>query len=345
MSRGRAQRTLDLVAASYEILTDIHPATVRAVCYKLFVARLIASMAKSETNKISRLLRIARERGEIPWDWIVDETREAERVSSWDSPEDFAKTVVSAYRRDYWSQQRCRLEVWSEKGTVRGTLAPVLEEYGVTFRVMHGYSSATAIWQIAQETADETRIALYVGDWDPSGLHMSEVDLVRRLGDYGAGIILIRIALSEDDTKSGLPQFNAEEKPSDPRHQWFVRKYGQRCFELDALDPPASCAIASSGLSVPRSILKRGIAARAWKRRSINPLSRSCKVGARRRRHHERARSGSRICRARLSRLSGRRQKHPAGQMAPSRHDRPARPGKLVEALAARGNRLAYRRN
>ena len=50
-----------------------------------------------------------------------------------------------------------RVEVWSEKGTVRGTVAPVLNEYGVTFRVMHGYGSATSIHGIAQETLDSTK--------------------------------------------------------------------------------------------------------------------------------------------------------------------------------------------
>lgn len=237
MSRGRAQRSTDLIEAAHEILDEIQPATVRAVCYKLFVAKLIESMAKSETNKISRLLRLARENNEIPWEWIVDETREAERVSAWDNPRDYARTVARSYRRDYWAQQSTRIEVWSEKGTVRGILAPILDEYGVTFRVMHGYSSATAIRQIADETADEPLLALYVGDWDPSGLHMSEVDLPRRLAEYGAFVELERVALDEDDTNSGLPHFAAEEKRGDPRYQWFVRHHGYRCFELDALDP------------------------------------------------------------------------------------------------------------
>ena len=237
MSRGRSQRTLDLIAAAYEILSDIKPATVRAVCYKLFTAGLISSMAKTETNKVSRLLTLAREADEIPWEWVVDETREAERISAWDDPQDYARAVINSYRRHYWSQQPAPVETWSEKGTVRGTLAPVFDQYGVTFRVMHGYSSSTAIRQIAEETATQPRIAFYIGDWDPSGLHMSEVDLPQRLAAYGAKITLIRIALTQADTNSGLPHFAVQTKRGDTRYRWFVRRYGQRCFELDALDP------------------------------------------------------------------------------------------------------------
>ena len=50
--------------------------------------------------------------------------------------------------------QPLAIEVWSEKGTVRGTLQPVLREFGVTFRVMHGYSSATTLheWICSHDT-------------------------------------------------------------------------------------------------------------------------------------------------------------------------------------------------
>ena len=239
MSRGQSKRTIELLEVSHEILEAIQPATVRAVCYKLFVQGHIASMAKNETNKISRLLTIGRESGEIPWDWVVDETRSAEFGGGWDRPEDFARSMVRGYCKDYWSQQPCKIEVWSEKGTVRGTLAPVLNSYGVTFRVMHGYGSATQVHDIADETQydDVPRRILYVGDYDPSGMQMSEIDLPKRLEKYGASVDLTRVALTVDDANSGLPHFASDDKRSDPRHAWYVRHYGPRCWELDALDP------------------------------------------------------------------------------------------------------------
>ncbi len=50
-----------------------------------------------------------------------------------------------------------------------------------------GYGSATSIHGIAQETmgSDKPFIVLYIGDWDPSGLQMSEIDLPERLARYG----------------------------------------------------------------------------------------------------------------------------------------------------------------
>ena len=43
------------------------------------------------------------------------------------------------------TDSRCACEVWSEKGTVRGVLAPTLDKYGVGFRPVHGFSSATTV--------------------------------------------------------------------------------------------------------------------------------------------------------------------------------------------------------
>jgi len=237
--RGRANSTLVLVESAARILDEIRPATVRAVCYRLFVEGRIESMSKACTNKVSRVLRDAREAGDIPWGAIVDETREAERVSTWREPDQIIDAAVRGYRRDAWQDQPRWVEVWSEKGTVRGTLAPVLDKFGVTFRVMHGYGSATALHSIAEETraAEKPLTVLYVGDWDPSGLHMSEVDLPARLERCGGLVDLRRVALLHEDIAAGLPSFNAETKALDPRFQWFTKRFGRTCWELDALSP------------------------------------------------------------------------------------------------------------
>jgi hypothetical protein len=118
--------------------------------------------------------------------------RELERKQSWADPAAFVRTVSRAYRRDFWKQQPHRVEVWSEKGTVRGVLAPVLDKYGVGFRVMHGYTSATAVNDISQDCDGRVLIALYCGDYDPSGMCMSVRDLPSRLEEYGGDHVEVR---------------------------------------------------------------------------------------------------------------------------------------------------------
>lgn len=228
-------------SAAYAVARRIAPASIRANAYQQFVLGLTPSMAKTVTNQVSSVLTRARENGHLPWSYIVDENRSVERTPSWRDPAHFNEAVKDQYRRDRWTQQQVRVEVWSEKGTIRGTLGPVLREYGVGFRVMHGYTSATVVHDVAVQSKRDPRplIALYVGDFDPSGLHMSEEDLPRRLKEYGArDVWLSRLALTNEDVADPkLPSFSVDTKRSDSRYKWFVPRYGRRCWELDALDP------------------------------------------------------------------------------------------------------------
>lgn len=235
--RGMAKASLELIDAMYDIAEEVRPVTGRGIVYKLFTRGLIPSMSTNDMQKVYRLLRVAREQGTIPWDWIVDETRELEKVSAWSDPEEYARTVARSYRRDFWDQQPCRVEVWSEKGTVRGVLKPVLDQYAVGFRVQHGFSSATAVHDVADNTDGRDLVVLYVGDYDPSGMYMSERDLPQRLLEYGGDHVKFRrIALTRAQVR-GLPSFSATTKGKDPRYKWFKEHHGTDCWELDAMDP------------------------------------------------------------------------------------------------------------
>ena len=200
-----AQASLDMIAAMYAIAEAAQPISGRGVGYKLFTA--------------------------------VDETRELERVPTWSDTAKYARCVARFYRRDFRDQQPLRVEVWSEKGTVRGVLRPVLDHYAVGFRDVHGFTSATAVNDVAEDGEGRHLIVLYIGDFDPSGMFMSERDLPERLAEYGGGHVkLNRIALVPDQT-SGLPSFPASTKRKDPCCPWFVGLYGTLCWEIDAMDP------------------------------------------------------------------------------------------------------------
>ena len=235
--RGMARDSLKLIEAMYAIAEAAQPITGRGVGYKLFIASLIASMSHAEMRRVYRLLKEARERGMIPWSWIVDEGRAIERVSTWANPADYAFCVAQSYRRDFWDQQPVRIIVVSEKGTVRGLLKPVLDHYAVGFLPVHGFSSATVVYDISQDDDGRPLIILYVGDFDPGGMFMSEVDLINRFSKYdGHHVTLKRIALTREQVR-GLPSFPATDKRKDPRYKWFIANHGNRCWELDAMDP------------------------------------------------------------------------------------------------------------
>ena len=259
--RGRAMTSTKLIEAMVEIAKGIQPCSVRALAYQLFNRKLIPSMALENTKKVSRLSVQAREEGVLPWSWIVDSTRQEETVATWSDPAEFAITVQRSYRKNKWEAQPKHIVVWSEKSTVEGTLRPILREYEVPFQVMHGYSGATPIMDAVQANRrrEQSTLILYVGDYDPSGMGMSEMDLPKRLARYSSkdpsdkdwspnqvadmlersGMELRRIALTEEHTQllGDDVRFPTADKKDDTRCRWFESNFGFSCWELDALSP------------------------------------------------------------------------------------------------------------
>lgn len=171
----------------------------------------------------------------------MDETRDLEIKTSYRSKKAAYETLLYNYRHPLWLSQEYDCEIWSEKGTVRGLIREVLDEYRLGFRVFHGYTSATSIYEIATELK-RPLIALYVGDHDPSGCDMREKDIPTRLERYGSmgdatdEVDFRIIALTMDQIRQhNLPHISA--KPKDPRYKEYVKKHGTHCWELDALDP------------------------------------------------------------------------------------------------------------
>jgi hypothetical protein len=239
-TRGKAKSTIIFEQAILQIVEERAPITVRGVAYALFTRGLIDSMVTNNTAKVSRVMTEMRERGALDWTQIVDGSRATDRISVWSNPSAIIDAAVRGYRRNYWQDQPTLIEVWSEKSTVAGLLAPVLKEFGVTFRVQKGFGSFTSVRQAAEDSLDvpdhQNPIALYIGDYDPSGLYMSEIDLPARLERYGSRWQFQRIAVLKSDTPN-LPSFDASTKSGDNRYPWFVENFGHKCWELDAIDP------------------------------------------------------------------------------------------------------------
>jgi hypothetical protein len=155
----------------------------------------------------------------------------------WSDPAAFVRCVNRSYRRNFWDQQPHRILVVSEKSTVSGLLRPLLHHYGVGFLSVHGFTSTTKARDLAIDQDGRILIILYVGDFDPSGLFMSEEDLPNRFSKYdGNHVSVRRIALTRKQVRA-LPSFPATDKRKDPRYKWFTQKFGSQCWEIDALDP------------------------------------------------------------------------------------------------------------
>ena len=200
-------------------------------------------------QRVYRLLKEAREQGNHPV--ALDrrrDSRASRRVATWKNPAAFVAQMAGSYRRDFWDQQPVRVQVWSEKGTVRGVLNKVLRKYAVDFQVMHGFSGATTVCGLAQDGDDgRPLVALYVGDYDPSGLFMSECDLPERLERYGGHHVRLNRIAIVGSQRGGLQSFPAASKRKDPRYRWFTQRYGGSCWAARRNGPECAAGLHRGG--------------------------------------------------------------------------------------------------
>jgi hypothetical protein len=83
---------------------------------------------------------------------------------------------------------------------------------------------------------DQVPVIIYLGDHDPSGIDMTR-DIVDRLKMFAYGNVTVkRIALNMDQVQQYNPPPNPA-KLTDTRCNSYISQYGNRCWELDALEP------------------------------------------------------------------------------------------------------------
>jgi hypothetical protein len=193
----------------------------------------------NEYRRIVRILKKGRLAGLIPFNSIVDDTREAEKTPSWHSMEEILLAASRQYRSDRWRDQRYYVDVWLEKRALRRIFYPITNFHDVYLCLGGGYQSWSEIWQTRMryiDNIDKEWIILYFGDLDPSGKDISR-DIRKRFKTLGLDAKIIEVALiKEDIEKYNLPRNPTKKK--DSRTPWYIKKFGiNYAVELDALPP------------------------------------------------------------------------------------------------------------
>ena len=85
-------------------------------------------------------------------------------------------------------------------------------------------------------------IVLHLGDHDPNGLDMTRDNRDRLAMFARRGVEVRRLALNMDQVERYRPPPNFA-KESDTRYPAYVKNFGERCWELDALDPIVVAAL------------------------------------------------------------------------------------------------------
>ena len=214
--------------------------TLRQLYYQ-YVARDLIRNKQSEYKRLGGIINDARLAGLIDWNAIEDRTRNLRSLSHFNSPEDIINAAARQYRLDLWEGQEYSPEVWIEKDALVGVIEGVCTELDVPYFACRGYSSQSEQWRAGMRGNDHNRngqklIIFHLGDHDPSGIDMTR-DNEDRLNIFcDRSVYVKRLALNMDQIEKYNPPPNPA-KATDSRFNGYADKFGDECWELDALDP------------------------------------------------------------------------------------------------------------
>lgn len=238
--------TLGTIDAANRIIADYQAQgftlTLRQLYYQ-FVARDLITNTTQSYKRLGSIIADARLAGMVDWEAIEDRTRNLLELPTWGSPSDLLRESAEQYLTDKWADQPRRVEVWIEKEALVGVIQRVCWDYNVPYFACRGYSSLTEQYKAGQRfenyflNASQDVIVLHLGDHDPSGLDMTR-DNADRLDSlsHQTPVEVRRLALNMDQVLQYNPPFNPA-KLTDSRASGYIRKYGDKSWELDALEP------------------------------------------------------------------------------------------------------------
>lgn len=214
--------------------------TLRQLYYQLVSRDVIANRVQ-EYAKLSTLLVKGRMAGVVDWDAIEDRLR-VPFLPYWVHDTGHAiKDTIEQYRLNRQKGQDVYVELWVEKDALSGVLKRITSKYHINLMVNRGYSSCTAMHdayerlRVQELTNGKDTYILYLGDHDASGLDMIR-DIRDRLTEFCVHPEVVPIGITMEQIEKYNPPPNPA-KMTDPRAKWYIEKYGDVSWEVDALTP------------------------------------------------------------------------------------------------------------
>ena len=125
-----------------------------------------------------------------------------------------------------------RVELWVEKDAIRMVSEDLAARYRMSIQVLRGFPSISMLRKaLLRARKRGIQKILYIGDWDPSGVLIQQF-AAREM----AGIEFQRIAITPEQAhRYRLPSIGVNER--DSRARKYIKKNGNRAWELEALKP------------------------------------------------------------------------------------------------------------
>ncbi|KKM76552.1 hypothetical protein LCGC14_1379010 [marine sediment metagenome] len=254
--RGISDRKSDMVRAVIDVVydnEDYWPLSDRGIHYGLLNAPPLRNTKrrgsrykndlKSYKDACDLLVRM-RLNGEIPMNCIEDSTRPTVEWNVHANPQDFARGeidgLLKGFRRDLQQSQAVHLEIIAEKLTVQNIIRPICGKYNIPYTIGRGYCSLPARYKIVERfrrSGKDKLVLIILGDLDCEGVDIGECLLQSVRQDFGVyNAEAVRAALNPEHVKK-LKHNAQDAKSGSSRYANFVKRYGKKAFELEAVSP------------------------------------------------------------------------------------------------------------
>jgi hypothetical protein len=213
--------------AGVNVTSPFYQATVRGVIEK----------TEKGYQKIKTALKDMRRAGELPYRWLVDNTRWMRKPRTFDDPEEAIEQTARHYRKALWNDADAYIEIWLEKDALAGVVYDVTDEYDVPLMVARGYASLSFLHDAAEVMEDEDRpcYIYHFGDFDPSGVNAAKkIEETLRKFAPSAEIIFRRIAVTPAQIAAWSLPGRPKKKKDTRAKNW---EGGDQSVELDAIPP------------------------------------------------------------------------------------------------------------
>jgi hypothetical protein len=247
------------------------PTSARFLFYELVQRGILSKERKAQGRRpdqnMSDALTDLRERGEVPWEWIVDETRALDNYTGASSLCEWMLEALPQARLDPWAGDAPL--ILTESRSLAGVLRSLVDDYAVLIAATNGQCGGFLHTRIAPTVQPGQRI-LYLGDLDLSGGQIE--DNTRRVLEREAGALAWeRLALTRAQVNDyGLPTIEKHDRRYNDGHS-------HEAVETEALSQTIIVDIVRSRLEqlLPeplRSVQVRADAQRAVIKRALQRL-------------------------------------------------------------------------
>jgi len=165
---GRLRTVLLELLAEHQ-RDDALPTSARFLFYELVQKGVISKEktgARRPDQDMNDALTDLRESGQVPWEWIVDETRSLESFVGADTIKDWLLEVLPQARLDAWAGESPL--ILTESRSLAGVLRDLVYEYGAQIAPTNGQCAGFLHTVIVPVLRPYHQI-LYLGDFDLCG--------------------------------------------------------------------------------------------------------------------------------------------------------------------------------